>query len=476
MLVADPPDLVVDDPTRGLDEVAEAAVLPGLEVLFRGRNVTLLDASPGVRAAAERAKGVRPVLDGVAGDPRVCAPAIARLPADPSLPQLAQLLDPHEMAPLLGRTVSASRTPEVRVHSVRYKPGDNVVVQYAVTTESGWSTAVGYAATSGDLAAKPHRHRNRAAAQRAAKKAPSREPFGYLPEVSALVQWLPLDVRLPLLSLSAKKLNRRLAGAGLDPAELVKPKLLRYWARRRAVIRFGPYVLKTYRHPQDYHEAQQGLRAAAHLHRVATPSFEATLPERLTTVQQRVRGHSPSLRPAESEPAGALLADLHAESVPGLRVTTPVDILAKSAVRAELIGFLLPELRGTLDALISRLEDTMPIGLGAATSHGNYHAGQLLANKDGLVLLDLDRLCLAAPAFDLASFAAHVACGRENEMELVTAALDSLVLGYGSKPTGLLWLLSNCLLRRAPVPFRCQDERWADSVTSLVGSAREALL
>lgn len=475
-LVADPPDLVVDDPTRGLDEVGEAAVLPGLEVLFRGRNVAILDASPGVRAAAARARGPLPVLGGVAGNPRRPAPAIVRLPADPSLTQLPRLLDPHEMAPLLGRTVSASRTPDVRVHSVRYKPGDNVVVQYAVTTELGWSTAVAYASTSADLAAKPHRRRHRAATRRAATKAPAVEPFGYLPEVSALVQWLPLDVRLPLLGLNAKRLNRRLVAAGLQPAEDAKPKLLRYWARRRAVVRFGPYVLKTYRHPQDYLEAEQGLRAAAHLHRVPTPNFEAALPSRLTTVQQRVRSHSPSLRPAESEPAGALLADLHAESVPGLRVTTPADILAKSAVGADLIGFLLPEVKGTLDALLSRLEDTMPTDLAAATSHGNYHAGQLLANKEGLVLIDVDRLCLASPAFDLASFAAHVAFGRKDEMELLTTALDSLILGYGSRPAGLEWWLSNCLLRRASVPFRCQDEQWAGAVTNLVGSARKALL
>lgn len=474
MLVIDPPDLVVDDPTRGLDVDGEAAVLPGLEVLFRGRNVTILQSSPDVRAAAVRARGAGRVLDGIAGDPRRSPPGNARLPADPRLSQLARLLDPHEMAAVLGPAVSASRTPDVRVHSVRYKPGDNVVVQYAVTTELGWSTAVAYA-TTGDLSAKPHRPAHRTAALRAAKKSPADEPFGYLPEVSAVVQWLPLDVRLPLLSTSAKKLNRRLVAAGLEPVKHGKPQVLRYRPRRRAVVRFGPYVLKTYRDPQDYREAEQGLRAAAGLKRVTTPNFEAALPERRITVQQRVRGHSPSLRPAESEPAGALLAELHGESVTGLRVTTPGDILAKSANRAKLIGFLLPEVKGTLDALLSHLEDTMPDGSDAVTSHGNFHAGQLLANKEGLVLIDVDRLCLASPAFDLASFAAHVAFGREEEMDLVTTALDNLRLGYGSKPAGLAWALSNCLLWRAQVPFRWQDEHWPDATANLVGSARKAL-
>ena len=31
------------------------------------------------------------------------------------------------------------------MHSVRYKPRDNVVVQYSVQTARGWSTAVAYA-------------------------------------------------------------------------------------------------------------------------------------------------------------------------------------------------------------------------------------------------------------------------------------------------------------------------------------------
>ena len=476
LLTEDPAAVVIDDPTRGLDADGEAAVLPGLEVLLRDRQVSVVQASPAVRAAVARTSRRGPSRHTDPGNPgRPTAPAVGHLPDDPGLSRLPHLLDPAHMAPLLGRTVSASETPDVRVQTVRYKPGDNVVVQYAVQTDHGWSTAVAYARSTRPMARKPHRRRNRAAARDAARSSPAREPFGYLPEVSALVQWLPLDVRLPLLSLSAKKLNRRLTDAGLEAVEDAKPRLLRYWPRRRAVVRFGPYVLKTYRDPRDYAEAAHGLRASEHLRKVRTPALEGILHDRLTTVQQYVKGDSPSLPPGASAPAGELLARLHAESPPDVQVSAPADILAKSAVRARLVRFLLPELRADVDDLLARLTATFPHDIRFVVSHGNFYAGQLLRRRGHLVLIDVDRMCLSAPAYDLASFAAHLAFGRPGEMDLVRTTLDSVVAGYGSRPAGLDWFLANCLLRRAVVPFRYQDEHWPEAVTNLVASAREAL-
>jgi hypothetical protein len=468
--------VVLDDPTRDLDAAGEAAVLPGLETLLRDRQVSVVAASPAVRAVVARTArpGADPHTDPADHD-MARAPAVGPLPADPGLSQLRQLLDASHMAPLLGRALGADIAPDVRVQSVRYKPGDNAVVQYAVGTGHHWCTAVAYARSTGHLARKPRRRRNRAAARHAAPRSPAREPFGYLPDVSALVQWLPLDVRLPLLSLSAKQLNRRLTQSGLAPVEDAKPKLLRYWPRRRAVVRFGPYVLKTYRDPRDYAEAAQGLRTSQHLGRVRTPVFEGILDDGVTTVQRHVKGDSPSLRPGASEPAGALLARLHAESAPDLQVSAPADILAKSAVRAQFVGYLRPELRGDLDHLLALLSATIPRDLRFVVSHGNFYAGQLLQRHRHLVLIDVDRMCLSAPAYDLASFAAHVAFGRPGEMDLVATALDSVVAGYGSRPKGLEWFLANCLLRRAAVPFRYQDEHWPEAVANLVASARGAL-
>jgi hypothetical protein len=365
--------------------------------------------------------------------------------------------------------------PGVRVHSVRYKPSDNVVVEYAVGAGSGWFTAVAYAAVQSDLETKLDRRRNRRLARRVDGKTPAAHPLTYLPEVSALVQWLPLDVRLPVLSLSGKKLARRLSDAGLTDVAPEPPTLLRYLPRRRAVLRIGPHIVKTYRDPQDFDEAQRGLRAATDLCNVRTPRYETTLPSDRSTVQGFVDGSVPSLRPSTSEAAGSLLADLHADAVLTLPQATPTDILAKSRTRADFTGHLLPELQGELDSLIAELAATVPTDLLALTSHGNFHAGQLLATPDGLVMVDVDRLCLAAPTYDLASYAAHVAFGQPGELELVMATLESLLTGYGKRPVGLEWFLANCLLRRLAVPFQHQDEHWPDAMACLIASARSSL-
>lgn len=476
LLAADPPAVVLDDPTADLDAAGEAAVLPGLEALLRGREVVVVRASPAVNAAVARAAKQR---SGAQRSPASTvhppAPAVFGLRPDPALPCLPQLLDGQAMAPLLGGKLEGGGIPDVRVQSVRYKPGDNVVVEYSVATPGGWSTAVAYATAESDLKHKQDRGRNRKLARRARGRTPAREPLSYFREVSALVQWLPLDVRLPLLSETGSKLTQRLAKRGLTAEGDEEPELLRYWPRRRAVLRFGPHIFKVYRDATDFKQARIGLRASAALRRVRTAAYEGGSRTQRVTVQALVPGHTPSLWPRASEAAGSILADLHADTLLPLSATTPTDVLAKSAIRADFVAHLLPELQGQLDSLLAELTAKTPSDIPRATSHGNFHAGQLLAGPGGLVLIDMDRLCLSAPAYDLASYAAHVAFGHPGEMDLVAATLDSLLVGYGARPPGLGWFLANCLLRRAPVPFRYQDEHWPEAVATLVESARQAL-
>ena len=118
----------------------------------------------------------------------------------------------------------------------------------------------------------------------------------------------------------------------------------------------------------------------------------------------------------------------------------------------------MPDLQFEVDALLADLRLTAP-DLPRVISHGNFHAGQLLAGPSGLVVLDLDRLCRAPAAYDVASYVAHSVFGRPGDQEVLEATLDSLVKGYGARPPGLEWYLSTCLLRRAAVPFRFQDEQ-----------------
>jgi len=460
LLAVDTAEVVLDDPTAGLDAAGEAAVLPGLERLIRDRRATVVSASPAVRAALARSPRATP------------SPAVPPVPEDPALPSLGTLLDAQAMSPVLGRLVTGTAV-DVRVHSVRYKPGDNVVVQYSVLTPTGWDTAVAYSRTGYETRRKRGNRAKRKLARRLGNRVHVKEALTYVPEVSAVVQWMPLDVLLPVLGDAPERLARRLAQKGLVADG--EPELLRYWPRRRAVLRFGPYVLKAYRDTADFEQARRALRASRKLRRVQTPAYAGRLKVPQVTVQEWVPGVPPSLRPDGSAVAGSLLADLHADVRLKVPQLTAADVLAKTTIRADFAADLLPDLRPQLQALLSDLAARVPRDETLVTSHGNFHAGQLLAGPAGLVLLDVDRLCSASPAYDLASFAAHLAFGRPREAAVVGTALESLCAGYGSRPEHLAWYLATFLVRRTVVPFRCQDDQWAQSIRWLVEYAGEVL-
>lgn len=460
LLAEDPSAVVLEDPTAGFDPAAEAACLPGLAALARGRDMTVVDASPAVRAAVHH------------GSP----PAAARPPAppdDPALPSLSRLLDPVSMAPLLGSLLFEDQVPDVRVRSVRYKPGSNVVVQYDVGTGSGWHTAVAFARAGARLHRKRRQADNRKRALRAVDRTPARRALGYLGEVDALVQWLPLDIRLQLLADRPERIAERLNTKGI-PSDPEKPELLRYWPRRRAVVKYGPHILKVYRDQLDFADARHALRMAGKLESVQVPAYEGSFTARQTTVQEWVPGHTPSLWPGSSESAGEVLAALHDDVHLDLPRMTARRLLSKATVRAGFVAHLLPELQFEVDALLADLRLTSP-ELPGVTSHGNFHAGQLLAAPSGLVVLDVDRMCQAAAAYDVASYASHVVFGRPGDRQVLAATLESLVKGYGASPAALEWYLATCLLRRAAVPFRFQDEHWPEASAALVHLAREVI-
>ncbi|MFL6003013.1 MAG: hypothetical protein ACJ72P_09420 [Nocardioides sp.] len=460
LLAEDPSAVVLEDPTAGFDPAAEAACLPGLAALARGRDVTVVDASPAVRAAVHH------------GSP----PAAARPPAPPedaALPSLSRLLDPVSMAPLLGSLLFEDQVPDVRVRSVRYKPGSNVVVQYDVGTGSGWHTAVAFARAGARLHRKRRQADNRKRALRAVDRTPARRALGYLGEVDALVQWLPLDIRLQLLADRPERIAERLNTKGI-PSDPEKPELLRYWPRRRAVVKYGPHILKVYRDQLDFADARHALRMAGKLESVQVPAYEGSFTARQTTVQEWVPGHTPSLWPGSSESAGEVLAALHDDVHLDLPRMTARRLLSKATVRAGFVAHLLPELQFEVDALLADLRLTSP-ELPGVTSHGNCHAGPLLAAPSGLVVLDVDRMCQAAAAYDVASYASHVVFGRPGDRQVLAATLESLVKGYGTSPAGLEWYLATCLLRRAAVPFRFQDEHWPEASAALVHLAREVI-
>ena len=100
---------------------------------------------------------------------------------------------------------------------------------------------------------------------------------------------------------------------------------------------------------------------------------------------------------------------------------------------------------------------------------------QLLDVGGALALLDFDQACRAAPALDLAAYAANVVSGRPDDPEDAQAALAAILDGYGRRPDDLTWHLSAAVLRRAPSPFRRGKRDWPDRMAAIVATAEAVL-
>jgi aminoglycoside phosphotransferase (APT) family kinase protein len=131
-----------------------------------------------------------------------------------------------------------------------------------------------------------------------------------------------------------------------------------------------------------------------------------------------------------------------------------------------------PAATDQIGQLLERLERRIPSEDLTVTSHGDFHRSELIRRDHELAVLDVDEACLAAPARDLATYAAHAATHDEGEAGAVLAAL---LEGYGARPEGLSWYLSASLLRRAERPFRSLEEDWPARVEELVDAADRAL-
>jgi aminoglycoside phosphotransferase (APT) family kinase protein len=135
---------------------------------------------------------------------------------------------------------------------------------------------------------------------------------------------------------------------------------------------------------------------------------------------------------------------------------------------------VLPELGPRLDALVRGLTAALPPAGHAVPSHGDYHVDQLLLTGDGSAVIDFDQMCLAAPALDLATYAADVVRGRDSDLAAVDEVLDGLLAGYGERPEALGWHLRAAILGRVAQPFHRQFPAWPDRVDAMLRAAEEA--
>lgn len=155
-----------------------------------------------------------------------------------------------------------------------------------------------------------------------------------------------------------------------------------------------PGFVKAY---PDAAAARRSLHRSAALRaqNVQTPAARPR-PNPLETVFDLVNGTTGL--PLVSCEIGTLLgtvAGLHACKVSGLR---PFDPFLR--IRPRLALATSPLIRAVLDE---------PVPQGAATLHGDLHAGQFIRDPEGTIwIVDLDDLSLGPPEADLANFAAHL--------------------------------------------------------------------
>jgi hypothetical protein len=400
-----------------------------------------------------------------------------RVPHDQGLPQLRRLLDVEAMASVLDRSLRpGERVSDVRVLYLRYKPGTRLVVRYGVTIGDGRYDATALAEPAADLAGWATDPEHVALARKVDGRAPALAALSYDEEVGALIQWLPLDLTLPVIAEAPGTLRALLRTAGVELAgDGDAPTFLAYKARRRAVLRLDGHVVKVYAGAADFENAVVGLEASRLLAALDVPRSEAVLPEHRLTCQTLLAGRPPTGHHAAARAAGSALAVLHGAPRDGLRPFPPDRQLAAAASSARSAAAVAPELAPRLERLVDELAAAKPDGAELVTAHGDFHANQVLDRNGGLAVIDFDEICAAPAGLDFSSYVAHLLSGMRGELAAAAGALDDLVEGYGARPEALGWYVSTSILRRSPFPFRFLDEDWPNRIEQMVVDAEEAL-
>ena len=155
-------------------------------------------------------------------------------PKDEKLPQIAQILDADAMAAFLARSLDRDESLEaVQIRYLRYRHGKNLVVHYEVEIDGVGRHAVSITSSKYDLTGEPAKPEHRRRAKLVQGRSPAADPFTYVPELRALIYWLPFDPDLPALSEPPRSLRRRLEREGVQLVSAGgEPLLLQYRPRR----------------------------------------------------------------------------------------------------------------------------------------------------------------------------------------------------------------------------------------------------
>jgi ATP-binding cassette, subfamily B, bacterial len=504
VVLRDPPILLLDEPTTGLDAASEAQVMEGMAGLMDGRTTVLITHSMALARQADRVLVVdrgtivqdgRPdELIGVPGPFRRLATEQGLVeraarrplpPADRAIPALRSLLDADTVAPALQRSLGTDAPLEdVAMGRVLYRPNRGVVVLYEASVDGERHEVVARAGADGELRALAADPGSLAIARAVNGRAPARLPLAYDDGLGALIHWLPLDLDLPLMNASPGRIADELRGLGVPRANGGELLRVSYTPGRRATLRHRDHVLRGYATERAYRRAVAGWRLAppdrggissAVPAVPLTGAFVGAVDSLRATVHVLESDYAPGAPVAAAYEAGTLLRRLHRLAPDGITPVVVADTLAAAQRSAAVVRAVAPELTPQVDDVVARLERSAPHDHDAVAAHGNFQVGQLVRRPGDLAVADLERACVAAPALDLATYAADAAARDGAGADTARAVLDGLLEGYRARPAGLRWHLSAALLRKAERPFRNFEPDWPERVGEIVESADAAL-
>ena len=327
----------------------------------------------------------------------------------------------------------------VRIRYIDYTPGLALTVQYEARTEAAGSPTVeAHAATHGD----------------------GWQLWAY-----------PNDPVLSLLSADGDQLTKTL---GVQPSD-ARVTRLAWVPQRRAVLRWGAFVVKLYGDPAELARAERALRTLEGA--LPTAALITSRADHGAVVQQALGGRPFDRNDAIRRVGGAaeILQRLHRSAMEGLDDLDSATLLAAASRPAALAAFAVPELANRIRAVTDHLAATMPDVADVVPVHGDFNIGQLLIDGDRSWVVDVDTLSKGSPSVDLAAYAANLHNGRDADDGDVHAALAALCDAYGPPPSDLTWHLAATMFRRVDRPIRRLKKRWPQRTEAIV-SAIERLL
>jgi hypothetical protein len=395
------------------------------------------------------------------------------LPNDDQLPRASLLLDVALMrAHVQSSFRRAGQVSQLQIRYLDYVPHETLRVQYRAeigTYRYDLSAQVGFG--------KPTAETLVTCNAVAKERSMGRIPVTKLPDSDAYLTWYPIDLGLPMLARTDVEIADLL---GMDSAG---PNTRMAWVPgQRAALRFPQALVKVYRDPGEAKAAASALKMIADhiptaglLHRNVEEGLVAqellvgdTLAhdDALTSINDAVAVlrclHD--LNPATLDPAATIPA------------SDPSTLLAMLDRPVNLVRFCRPDLVERIAEVVTELGKHMPTYKTKVVSHGDFNVGQLLRNPDGkLAVLDFDTLCLAPPAFDVASYAANLMSGRVEDFNEMTAVRDRLVEVYPESAEGLEWYLAAMILRRLDRPVRRLKRDWNQRTDIILASAERLL-